>query len=79
MAISESQKKAVSEAILAVLPDDPRPWYRVPHLRYLNFCLLSLVLVSSTNGSDGPLMNDLQALLEWQEFMDKPTGAWLGL
>ena len=29
MAISESQKKAIGEVILAVLPDDPHPWYRV--------------------------------------------------
>jgi len=48
---------------------------QVPHLRYLNFYLLSLVLVSSTNGHDGSLMNGLQALPERQEFMDKLTGA----
>lgn len=34
--------------------------------------------VASANGYDGSLMNGLQALPRWNEFMDQPAGAWLG-
>ncbi|OMP88984.1 Lactose permease, partial [Diplodia seriata] len=33
---------------------------------------------ASANGYDGTLMNSLQALTQWNEFMSHPTGAWLG-
>lgn len=33
---------------------------------------------ASANGYDGSLMNGLQALPQWESFMDTPTGAWLG-
>ncbi|KAJ4286545.1 hypothetical protein N0V90_013245 [Kalmusia sp. IMI 367209] len=45
---------------------------------YLNFCLFSLFMLSSGNGYDGSMLNGLLALPQWNEFMDKPTGAWLG-
>jgi len=35
-------------------------------------------LPASANGYDGSLINCLQALPKWQEFLDTPTGAWLG-
>jgi MFS family permease len=45
---------------------------------YLNYIIISLVLFSSANGYDGSLMNGLQALNEWNRFMDYPTGVKLG-
>ncbi|KAK9311623.1 general substrate transporter, partial [Lipomyces starkeyi] len=35
-------------------------------------------LYSSAIGFDTSLMNGLQSLEQWQNFMDFPTGAWLG-
>jgi hypothetical protein len=37
-----------------------------------------LTVLASANGYDGSLMNGLQALDQWREFMDSPTGVWLG-
>jgi MFS family permease len=36
-------------------------------------------MYSGTVGYDGSMMNGLQSLRQWQEFMNYPTGAWLGL
>lgn len=36
-----------------VLPDDPRPWYRVPHLVQLNLLLLIPLMSSCAIGYDG--------------------------
>ncbi|KAL4867567.1 hypothetical protein BDV12DRAFT_198124 [Aspergillus spectabilis] len=47
------------------------------HLLRLNFSLLCLFLLSASDGYDGTLMNGLQTLPRWQEFMDTPTGALL--
>ncbi|WQF77419.1 Putative major facilitator, sugar transporter, major facilitator superfamily [Colletotrichum destructivum] len=55
-----------------------KPWYQEPHLRKLNFCILSLTLFSSANGFDGSLMNGLIALPQWKVAMDNPKGTWLG-
>lgn len=53
-------------------------WYRQKHLLRLNFIIFSLIMFSSANGFDGTLMNGLQALDQWNEFMDNPSGPWLG-
>ncbi|WYZ44525.1 hypothetical protein EsH8_VII_000961 [Colletotrichum jinshuiense] len=58
--------------------ENSNPWYRYPHLRKLNFCILSLTLFSSANGFDGSFMNGLIALPQWKEAMDYPAGTWLG-
>ncbi|KAM0720702.1 hypothetical protein Q7P37_004839 [Cladosporium fusiforme] len=71
-------KKAVGDDLLAVLPNDGIPWYKKTHLLKLHFCVFSLVMFSSANGYDGSLMNGLQALHQWRDFMDTPTGEWLG-
>lgn len=55
-----------------------KPWYKQRHLLQLNLCILSVLQLSSTNGYDGSLLNGLQALPQWQVFMNHPTGAWLG-
>lgn len=35
-------------------------------------------VLASANGYDGSLMNGLQALHQWRDFMNTPTGVWLG-
>jgi len=37
-----------------------------------------LTASASANGYDGSLMNGLQALHQWRDFMNTPTGVWLG-
>ncbi|RYN18751.1 hypothetical protein AA0112_g11418 [Alternaria arborescens] len=76
MTASKSQI-GLNDGLSAVLPDS-KPWYTKLHLIKLHFCILSLSLFSSANGYDGSLMNGLQALPQWESFMDTPTGAWLG-
>ncbi len=61
-----------------LLPQDGRPWYRVPHLLKLNLLIGCALQYSSATGYDGSMMNGLLSLTEWQTFMDHPTGAWLG-
>lgn len=50
-----------------VLPKLDRPWYRVAHLRHLNFVILAVLLTPATNGFDGSMMNGLQTLPIWQK------------
>jgi hypothetical protein len=73
MGIRELQAKAIGPDLAAVLPNDNIPWYKKPHLIRLNFTLFCLVLFASANGYDGSLMNGLQALPQWHEFMHHPT------
>lgn len=54
------------------------PWYKVPHLRYLNFCIFLISLTSTNNGYDGSMLNGLQSLSNWEAYMGKPTGHVLG-
>ncbi|KAK4633941.1 Lactose permease [Fulvia fulva] len=78
MGATKPRSKAIGDELQAVLPNDGRPWYTKAHLIKLNWVILSLMLFSSANGYDGSLMNGLQALDRWNDFMDTPTGAWLG-
>ncbi|KAL2812256.1 general substrate transporter [Aspergillus granulosus] len=63
---------------LAVAATAKKIWWKDPQLRRLNFCLLSLTLLSSSNGFDGSLVNGLQSLDSWLDFMQTPDGTWLG-
>ncbi|KAM0331231.1 hypothetical protein ACHAQA_002900 [Verticillium albo-atrum] len=54
------------------------PWWKERHLLKLNFIILSLVCFSSANGYDGSIMGGLLALKNWNEFMEQPTGTYLG-
>ncbi|KAH7011271.1 general substrate transporter [Ilyonectria destructans] len=74
---TSAETKAVGQELAAVLPD-AGPWYKQKHLVKLNFTILSMILFSSSNGYDGSMMNGLLALPQWAEFMDNPSGAWLG-
>ncbi|KAM5344628.1 hypothetical protein ACJ41O_013163 [Fusarium nematophilum] len=79
---SPSEKKGVAAVVgtelAAVLPDDPRPWYRVPHLIKLNLLLLIPLVSSGAIGYDGSMMNGLQTLPQWRQYFDEPRGAILG-
>jgi hypothetical protein len=66
-------ERSVGAGMAAVLPKDGIPWWKKSHLRRLNFHLFFLFLFSSANGYDGSMMNGLQALPQWQEFMGHPT------
>jgi MFS family permease len=61
-----------------VLPAREKPWWSTPHLLRLNLLLMIVAVSSAAAGYDGALMNGLQSLTQWQEFMDFPTGPWLG-
>ncbi|KAH6974993.1 general substrate transporter [Ilyonectria sp. MPI-CAGE-AT-0026] len=65
--------------LLAVLPADPKPWYRTKHLLQLSLLLVIPLLSSSTIGFDGAMMNGLQTLPQWREAFNHPSGALLGL
>jgi MFS family permease len=67
-----------STQLTQVLPANPKPWWKTPHLLTLNGYIACLVFFSSTVGYDISLMNGLQSLDQWQAFMGQPTGAWLG-
>ncbi|KAF7556846.1 hypothetical protein G7Z17_g1153 [Cylindrodendrum hubeiense] len=58
--------------------DNPAPWYKQSHLLKLNYIILSLVLFSSANGYDGSIMGGLLAFDTWNQFMENPTGLYLG-
>ncbi|KAH6692488.1 sugar transporter [Plectosphaerella plurivora] len=68
---------AIGDDLAQVLPDNG-PWYKQRHLLLLNFYAFSICLTTAANGYDGSLMNGLMALPQWHEFMDEPSGAWLG-
>ena len=69
---------AVGEDLARVLPDDNTPWYRKGHLVLLNYYVLCMILLAAANGYDGSMMNGLQSLPQWDEFMDRPRSTWLG-
>ncbi|PCG90188.1 Major facilitator superfamily domain, general substrate transporter [Penicillium occitanis (nom. inval.)] len=73
-----SSNNAVGRELASVLPQDNKGWYQRAHLVKLNLIILSLCQFSSNNGFDGSIMNGLQSLPLWHEFMHTPTGAWLG-
>lgn len=54
------------------------PWYKVSHLRHLNFCILVISLSSTTLGYDSSMLNGLQSLAYWRDYMGNPTGTTLG-
>lgn len=70
--------KSVGAELASVLPSNDKPWYKKRNQVYLNFCIMSLFLLSSGNGYDGSMLNGLLALPPWQSFMKEPSGAWLG-
>ncbi|CEN61725.1 hypothetical protein ASPCAL08375 [Aspergillus calidoustus] len=53
-------------------------WWEHAHLAKLNIGIVCLTFLSSTNGYDSSLLNGLQALPIWLEFLDQPSSVWLG-
>lgn len=53
-------------------------WYKEPGLRKLYGLLMTVILVSATNGFDGSMMNGLQAVDNWEKYFH-PSSATLGL
>ncbi|KAH7147127.1 lactose permease [Dactylonectria estremocensis] len=58
---------------------DTKHWWRYKNLRNLNLLMIFPLLSIFTLGFDGSLMNGLQAVEQWREYFDEPTGATLGL
>lgn len=75
---SKGKRDEISPTLAAVLHSDETPWYKKAHLRNLNLLLFSIILYASANGYNRSMINRLQALTPWQEFMNHPTGPWLG-
>lgn len=44
---------AIGKDLLAVLPENPKPWYRTKHLLMLNIILLVPLMSSASVGYDG--------------------------
>ncbi|OQV10573.1 hypothetical protein CLAIMM_14550 [Cladophialophora immunda] len=77
MGIMKEAELAVSPALLAVLPKDPRPWYMRRHLLLLNILLVGPMLSSCTFGYDGSMVNGLQSLPQWRTFFGNPSSSKL--
>jgi len=45
-------------------------WYKEPGLRKLYGLLMTVILVSATNGFDGSMMNGLQAVDNWDKYCE---------
>ncbi|KAH7237061.1 general substrate transporter [Fusarium redolens] len=74
----DSKIQPPSGGIEAVLPNQTTPWYKQAHLVKLNSLILGLVCFQSAIGYDGSLLNGLQSLPQWSEFMNHPSGEWSG-
>ncbi|KAH7357277.1 general substrate transporter [Rhexocercosporidium sp. MPI-PUGE-AT-0058] len=73
-----SQCSTVGPELLAVLPTDPKPWYKTSHLIQLNLILLVPLFSAATVGFDSAMMNGLQSLPQWKSFFGFPRPALLG-
>ncbi|KAI9162771.1 Lactose permease [Paramyrothecium foliicola] len=62
-----------------VVPVLDAPWWKVPHLLKLNLLLLVPLISSYISGFDGSMLNGMQSLPVWQEDLNYPRGAVLGL
>ncbi|KAF5971481.1 hexose transporter protein [Fusarium bulbicola] len=74
----DSKIQPPSGGLEAVLPNQTTPWYKQAHLLKLNGLILGLVCFQSAIGYDGSLLNGLQSLPQWSDFMDHPSGEWSG-
>ncbi|KAJ9416418.1 general substrate transporter [Fusarium oxysporum] len=74
----DSKIQPPSGGIEAVLPNQTTPWYKQAHLVKLNSLILGLVCFQSAIGYDGSLLNGLQSLPQWSDFMNHPSGEWSG-
>uniref|UniRef100_A0A0B7KI59 Major facilitator superfamily (MFS) profile domain-containing protein n=1 Tax=Bionectria ochroleuca TaxID=29856 RepID=A0A0B7KI59_BIOOC len=70
--------RLVGRDIASALPENPRPWWKEPHLLRLNMLLLVVMMAAATVGYDGAMMNALQINLEWKSYYNNPAKAKLG-
>ncbi|TVY47718.1 Lactose permease, partial [Lachnellula occidentalis] len=63
----------------AVLPVNPKPWYRTPHRLILNFLLIGPLLGAASVGFDASMMNALQSVSQWRAYFGHPDATMLGL
>ncbi|KAK3698996.1 hypothetical protein LTR37_016687 [Vermiconidia calcicola] len=70
--------KSVGAELAQHLPANDKPWWKKRNLLQLNFCLVSIFILSSGNGYDGSMLNGVLALPYWASFMGQPSGVWLG-
>lgn len=75
---SEEGVYSVNDALDGNVKYNDTPWIKVPHLRHLNFCIFLISLTSTNNGYDGSMLNGLQSLEYWRDYMGNPTGHVLG-
>lgn len=66
--------------IVQLIGQDPVPWYRKSNLRMLYIILVPACLMSEiTSGIDSSMLTGLQAVAEWNDYFNQPSGAILGL
>lgn len=66
--------------IAQIVQQDTVPWYSKPKLRILYLLLVPAVLMSEvTSGIDSSMLTGLQAVTEWNDYFNQPSGAILGL
>jgi sugar porter (SP) family MFS transporter len=65
--------------LLEVVPKREKYWWHYRYLRNLNLLLLSGIMWSTASGFDGSLFNGMQALPQWKDYFNNPTGLRLSL
>ncbi|KAJ3547442.1 hypothetical protein NM208_g1514 [Fusarium decemcellulare] len=63
----------------SVLPHNPKPWFKTPHLVKLNLLLTVPMMTGYLIGFDSSMLNGLQSVPIWIEDFDNPHGARLGV
>ncbi|KAJ9602278.1 hypothetical protein H2200_013133 [Cladophialophora chaetospira] len=66
--------------IAQIVRQDTVPWWLKRNLRSLYLTLAFGVLMSEiTSGIDSSMLTGLQAVTQWNDYFDQPSGAILGL
>ncbi|KAL4861583.1 hypothetical protein BDV12DRAFT_207950 [Aspergillus spectabilis] len=73
-----NSRLAGGERLQEVLPQLSVPWWRVKHLLLLNSLLMIPFFSQSVVGFDGSMMNGLQSLPQWRDFLNDPPSRILG-
>ena len=53
--------------LLDLMPKDDRPWYRIPHLLWLNLKMTVPIMTGYLIGFDSSMLNGIQAVPKWIE------------
>ncbi|OAA65882.1 General substrate transporter [Niveomyces insectorum RCEF 264] len=76
--VDKSDVRGVDGVVLKDTDKRDRFWWHYPNLRLLNFLLIGCIICDITNGYDGSMLNGLQSLESWQDYMGHPKGTRLG-